>query len=121
MQSLFPTSLHHLIISLRIRRDENNLGAKPCPSVPQQLHSIGPTATLLRVPKYHALGLNVLVNEAGDGRAKGALLVGPDPDKEPVGRLDAGGESGADAGAGADADASGEHGGSVAYAGCRYS
>jgi hypothetical protein len=50
-------------------------------------------------------------------RAKGALLVGSNPDEEPVGRLDAGGERGADAGAGADADAAGEHGGSVAYAG----
>jgi hypothetical protein len=117
MQSFFPTSLHHLIISLRIRRDENNFCAKPCPCVPQQLHGIGPTTTLLRVPKYHALGLDVLVDEAGDGRAKGALLIGSDPDEEPVGRLDAGGERGADAGAGADADAAGEHGRSVAHSG----
>jgi hypothetical protein len=60
----------------------------------------------------------VLLDQAGDGRAKGAFLVGPDPDEEPVGALDAGGERGADACARADADAALEHGGGVADAGC---
>ena len=51
----------------------------------------------------------MLLDEAGDGWAEGAFLVGADPDEEPVGALDAGGERGADAGAGADADAALEH------------
>jgi hypothetical protein len=117
VQPLLPTTLHHLIIALRITCDKNNFRAKPCPRISQQLHGIGPTAALLGVPKYHALRLNVLVYEAGNGRAKGALLVRADPDKEPVGRLNAGGERGANTGAGADADAAGKHGGRVTYTG----
>jgi hypothetical protein len=33
MQSLLPTPLHHLIIALHIRRDEDNLCAKPRPRI----------------------------------------------------------------------------------------
>ena len=117
MQPLRPTPLHHLIIALLITRDENNLCAEPRPRILQQLHRVGPAASLLRVPEDHALGLDVLLDEARDGGAEGAFLVGSDPDEEPVGGLDAGGERGADACAGADADAALEHCGGVADAG----
>lgn len=119
MQSRRPTTLHHLIVSLHIRRDEDDLRAKPRPCIFEQLHRIWTPASLLRVPKNHALRLNVLLDQASDGRPKGALLVGADPDKEPVWALDAGRESGADAGARADADAALEHGGGVADASWR--
>jgi len=118
MQPLHPTPLHHLIIPLAITRDENNLGAKARPRIAQQLHRVRAAAALLRVPQDHALGLNVFFDHAGDGGPKGAFLVGSDPDEEPVGRLDAGGECGADSCARADADAAREHGGGVADAGC---
>lgn len=61
----------------------------------------------------------MLLDQAGDGGPKGALLVGADPDEEPVWALDAGRESGADAGTRADADAALEHGGGVADASWR--
>jgi hypothetical protein len=50
MQPFFPTPLHHLIIPLHIRRDENDLRAKSRPCILQQLHRIRATATLFRVP-----------------------------------------------------------------------
>jgi hypothetical protein len=117
MQPRGSTTLHHLIIPLHIRRDENDFCAEARPRIFEQLHSIWPAAALLRVPEDHALGLNVLFDEAGDGWAKSAFLIGPDPDEEPVGALDAGGQGGTDTCAGADADAAFEHGGGVAYSG----
>jgi hypothetical protein len=118
MQPLLPTPLHHFVIALTVRRDENNLCAKPRPRISQQLHRIRASTSLFAVPEDHALRFNVLLDQAGDGGAESTFLVGADPDEEPVGGLDAGGERGADACAGADADAAFEHGGCVADASC---
>ena len=118
MHTLLGTSLHHLIVALAVARNEDDLSAESLPRISQQLHCVRTAAPLLAVPENHALGLDVLVNEACDGGAECALLVRADPDEEPVGRLDAGGEGGADASTGADTDAAFEHRGRVADAGC---
>lgn len=90
MQPCRPASTHHLIISLHVRRNKNDLGSKSRPRVLQQCHRIGATATLLRVPKDHALRLNVFLDQARNGRPKSLLLVRSNPDEEPVFALYAG-------------------------------
>ncbi len=67
-----------------VRRDEDDLGAEAVPDLAQQLDGVRPPAALLRVPQDHALRRDVVVDEARDGRAEGAFLVGADPDEEPV-------------------------------------
>lgn len=57
------------------------------------------------------------MDEARDGRPERALLVGADPDEEPIWALDAGRQRSADTGARADADTPAEHGGRMADAG----
>ena len=116
MQSLDPTPLHHFIIALHITRNEDHLGLPPHPRLSQQGHGIGSTAPLLRVPKDHALRLDVLVDETRNRGPERAFLVRPDPDEKPVGGLYAGGERSANASTGADADSALEHGGCVADA-----
>jgi len=118
MHALLGTSLHHLIVALAVARNEDDLSAESLPCISQQLHCVRAATPLLAVPEDHALGLNVLVDETCDGGAECALLVGADPDKEPVGGLDAGREGGANASTGADADTAFEHRGGVADAGC---
>ncbi len=85
MHTLLGATLHHLVVALAITRNEDDLCTKSLPSVPQQLHGIRATTTLLAVPENHALGLNVLVDETSDCGAKSTFLVGADPDEEPVG------------------------------------
>lgn len=112
------TALHHLIVALLVGRDEDDLGPEAVPRLLEQLDAVGPAAALLGVPQDPALRLDVLVDQARDGGAKGGLLVGADPDEEPVGALDAGRQRGADPGPGAYADSSLEHGRGVSDAGC---
>ena len=114
MQTSLPTPLHHLIIALLITRNEDDLGSPALPRLLQQLHAIWPTASLLRIPEDHAFGLDMLFDEGVDCGTEGAFLVGADPDQEPVGRLDAGGECGTNARSCADADSASVHGGGVA-------
>jgi hypothetical protein len=86
-QRTFATALHHLIITRHIRRDEDDVGLPGLPRVLDELHAVGPPATLLGVPQDHALGLDVVVDQAEDGGAKRLFLVGADPDEEPVRHL----------------------------------
>ena len=118
MHALLGTPLHHLIVALAVARNEDDLSAESLPCISQQLHGVRTATPLLAVPEDHALGLDVLMDETCDGGAECALLVGADPDKEPVGGLDAGREGGANASTGADADTAFEHRGGVADAGC---
>lgn len=64
MQPRGLTALHHLIITLRIAGDEDDLGAKPLPRILEELHGIRPATALLGIPQDHALRLNVVVDEA---------------------------------------------------------
>lgn len=110
MHALLGASLHHLVIALLVAGDEDDFGSKALPRVSQQLHGVRSSAALLAVPENHALGFNVPVDEPRHGRAKGAFLVRPNPNQEPVGRLDAGGEGSPNAGACADTDSALKHG-----------
>jgi len=120
MHALLGTPLHHLIVALAVARNEDDLSAESLPCISQQLHGVRTATPLLAVPEDHALGLDVLMDETCDGGAECALLVGADPDEEPVGGLNAGGEGGADASTGADTDAAFEHCRGVADAGCNH-
>lgn len=79
----FATSLHHLIISHHIARDENHLRAESVPRIAQQLHRVGAPTSLLTVPENHALWRDVVVNQRSDDGPKGALLIGANPDEKP--------------------------------------
>jgi len=116
MKSLDPTPLHHLIIALHVTRNEYHLGLPPHPRLSQQGHGIGSAASLLRVPKDHALRLDVLVDEACNRGPERAFLVRADPDEKPVGGLYASRERSTNAGTSANADSALEHGGCVADA-----
>ena len=89
MQTRCATPLHHLIITLHVTRDVNNLSTPALPRIFEQLDTIRSTAAFLRVPENHPFGLNMFPDEASDSRPEGALLVGADPDEEPVGALNA--------------------------------
>jgi hypothetical protein len=55
-------ALYHLIITLHVGGDEDNLGSKALPRVFEELHSIRPASSFLRVPENHFLGLDMFVN-----------------------------------------------------------
>src|SRR4051812_40555324 len=57
------TALHHLVITLHVRSNENNLSPKAVPDFLEYLDSVWSSTTLLRVPKYHSFGLNVFVDQ----------------------------------------------------------
>lgn len=61
MQACGSTALHHLIVALHIRRDEDDLCAEPRPRILEQRHGVRAAAALLRVPQDHALGFDVVV------------------------------------------------------------
>ena len=117
MQAGGFAALHHFVVALPVTRDEDDLCAKARPRILEELHCIRAAAALLRVPQDHALRLDMIMDEGGDGGAECALLVGADPDEEPILALDAGRERRADARARADADAAFEHGRGVANTG----
>ena len=118
MQPRCPAPLHHLIVPLHIARDVDDLSAPALPRIFEQLHAIRASAPLLRVPQDHSLRLDVLPDQPCDRGTKGSFLIRANPDQEPIGALDAGGECRADASAGADADAAFVHCRGVAYASC---
>lgn len=59
-------------------------GVPALPDVLEQLHSIRPSTSLLRVPKDHPLRFDVFLDQSGNGRAEGFLLVRTDPNEEPA-------------------------------------
>jgi hypothetical protein len=83
------TTLHHLIIALLVGSDEDDLGTEAVPHVLEKLNRVRAATALLGVPQNHTLWRNVLVDEVGDGRAKGLLLIRADPDEEPMSLLSA--------------------------------
>lgn len=83
VQRTCAATLHHLVVALPVGSDEDDLGAEAVPRLLEQLDRVGPPAALLGVPEDHALGRDVVVDEARDGRPEGLFLVGPDPDEEP--------------------------------------
>lgn len=89
MQTRSATPLHHLIITLHVARDIYDLSTPTLPSIFEQLDAIRSTSTLLRIPQNHPFGFDMFPDKASDGRSEGTLLVGADPDEEPVGALDA--------------------------------
>ena len=109
MQTRRTTPLHHLIVTLHIACDVDDLGTPALPGIFEQLYAVRSTSSLLRVPQDHALRLDVFPDQPRDGGAKGALLIRADPDQEPVGALYACRECGADACSGTDTDAAFVH------------
>lgn len=75
MHAFLCTALHHLIVALHVACDEDNLSAETLPRIAQQSHCVRAAASLLAVPQNHALGLDMLVDQARDSGSKCALLV----------------------------------------------
>ena len=75
MHPLDATPLHHLIIPLHIRRDEDDLSTEALPRIAQQGHGVRAPPALLRVPQDHALRRDVVVDQARDGWAERLFLV----------------------------------------------
>jgi hypothetical protein len=102
------TPLHDLRVTLVIGSDEDDLSLPFTVGILDELHNVGAATTLLTVPtvtvtlavtsawrrngflQAETLRAEVVVNEFGDGRTEGLLLVGADPDEIPVRALDAG-------------------------------
>lgn len=79
----FAASLHHLIIALHIRGDEDYLGPKTSPCILKQLHCVWSATPLFRVPQYHPLRLDVPVDKTRNRRPERLLLIRANPDEEP--------------------------------------
>lgn len=77
------TTEHHLVVADFVGRNENYLSPPALPGIPQKLHAIRSAAALLGVPEDHPLWLDVVVNQACNGRAEGSLLIGANPDEKP--------------------------------------
>lgn len=118
MQSRYAATLHHLVVALHVRRDEDDLGSKPCPRVFEKFHSVRPAASFLRVPEDHSLGFDMLPDQARYRRPERSLLVGTYPDQEPVGALDARRERGTNTSPGTNTDTPLEHCGGMTDASC---
>lgn len=88
MQTRRSTPLHHLVITLRITRDIDDLSTPTLPRIFQQLNAVRSTTSLLRVPENHPFGLDVFPDESGNRGSEGALLIRAYPDQEPIGALD---------------------------------
>lgn len=82
--------MHHLVIALHVGGNENDLCPKTRPCVFEELHGIWSSSPFLRVPKYHSLRFDVVVNESAYRWAKSLLLVWTYPDKEPNRKSDKG-------------------------------
>lgn len=84
LQRTCAATLHHLVVALLIRGNEDDLGAKAVPRLLEEFHRIGPSSPLLGVPQNHALGWDVVVDKARYCRPECLLLVGAYPDEEPM-------------------------------------
>ena len=114
-------------------------GVPALPDLLEQLDSIRPSPSLLRVPKDHPLRFDVFLDQPGNGRAEGFLLIRTDPNKEPakavsgqrsavmcleqnmnrpVWTLNAGGQGRSNARTSADSNAATIHGRSMSYRSC---
>lgn len=71
----FKTSPHHIAVALKVGRDKDNLRVEAVPRFPNELHSVRAATTLLRVPEYHPLGLDVLVDHVLKCCSKGLLKI----------------------------------------------
>lgn len=60
----YTASLHHLIITLHIRGNEDYLGSKTGPRVFEELYGVWSSSSFLRVPQDHSFGLNVFFDHA---------------------------------------------------------
>ena len=78
-------TLHHLVVALSVGRDEDDLGAEAVPHLLEQFDRVWAASPLLRVPEYHALGRDVVVDEPSYRRSECLFLIGTDPDEEPDG------------------------------------
>lgn len=82
------TALHHLIVSLHIRRNEDNLCPETFPCIFDKLHGIRSPTAYLRVPQYHSVGLNMLVYKPQNSLPERLFHIRPDPNQKPVRTLD---------------------------------
>jgi len=131
MERTCSASLHHFIITLLIGGDEDDLSAKAHPRFFEEFHGIWSSSSLLRVPKDHPIGLDVLADQSRYRRSKGFLLVRAYPNEKPKRRtlekkkprvgeegvpiwtLETSGQRCPDTGSSADADSSFKHSGGM--------
>jgi hypothetical protein len=124
-------TLHHLIITLPIGGNEDDLGSKARPCLFEELHGIWSSSSFLRVPKDHSLWLDMFADHTRYRWSKGFLLIRAYPNEKPsrisenpvqkrwlesgvpIWALDAGGQRCPDTGSGADADSSFKHRGGM--------
>ena len=85
LQRTRAATLHHLVVALPVGRDEDDLSPEAVPHLLEQFDRVWSASPLLRVPEYHALGRDVVVDEARYRRSERLFLVGTDPDEEPGG------------------------------------
>ncbi len=55
-------TLHHLIITLHVGSNKDDLRPEALPRVSKKLHGIWSSSSFLRVPEDHPLGLDVVVD-----------------------------------------------------------
>jgi hypothetical protein len=67
-------------------KERLTLSVPAVPGILEQLHCIGSSTSLLRVPKDHSLRFDILLDQTCNGNTKGFLLVGTNPNEEPVNR-----------------------------------
>lgn len=87
MELTLAASLHHLVVSSHVGCNEDHLRTEAAVGILEELHGIGSSASLARVPKDHPLRWNILVDQAGDRWSKRLLLVGANPNEEPGRRV----------------------------------
>lgn len=110
MQRTCATALHHLVIALHVARNEDDLCLPHVPSFLEQIHNIRTSASLLTIPQYHTIRLDIIVDQTSDRRPERPLLIRSNPNEKPVGRLNAGRQGSTDTCACTDTNAATEHG-----------
>jgi len=106
VHSVLLAPLHKLLVTLVVRGDKYNFSIPGLVDFSQYLKGVRSAFSGFGVPKDASLGAEIVVDERRNGRTEGFLHITSDPDQEPVGGLEACGESCAETSTGTHTDTS---------------